>query len=36
MQVEPFSVLGMLIAPVAMCVVEVLMFRRTFQTSAAK
>jgi hypothetical protein len=36
MQVAPFSVLGMLVAPVAMCVVGVLMFRSIFQTSAAK
>lgn len=36
MQVAPFSVLGMLVAPVAMCVVGVLMFRSIFQTSTAK
>jgi AAHS family 4-hydroxybenzoate transporter-like MFS transporter len=34
MQVAPFSVLGMLVAPVAMCALGVLMFRRIFQTSS--
>jgi hypothetical protein len=35
MQVAPFAVLGMLIVPVAMCVVGVLMFRSIFQTASA-
>jgi AAHS family 4-hydroxybenzoate transporter-like MFS transporter len=35
MQVEPFAVLGMLVAPVALCAAGVLMFRNTFQTAPA-
>jgi hypothetical protein len=34
MQAARFSVLGMLVAPVAMCALEVLMFRSNFQTSS--
>jgi AAHS family 4-hydroxybenzoate transporter-like MFS transporter len=35
MQVEPFAVLGMLVAPVVLCMAGVLMFRNTFQTAPA-